>query len=257
MSPADALSNFALRSTSASSVRSSVLGTSSKVTTLPFPATAALMHRRTRPRRPRPRKARSRRSLCNSRAVPRASANRRGRRARQLPPWRHRRVQPTGEVLASLPLFGKAAHYPHRRLGTRLGRQPHGPLAELDLGLAHVPAEQELVARSWPAVRPPLGPVEPDVGYVVLPAAVRAARDVDAHSPDVGQAGLFERFADVVGEAAALGDCQVAGVGARGRRRRPGPARRRARPSRWPPAGRRARAAGRRSGHGKPGSAGW
>ena len=39
--------------------------------------------------------------------------------------------------------------------------------------------------------------------------------DVDADPADVGQAGFLEGPADVVGQAPALGDGQVAGVGAR------------------------------------------
>ena len=55
---------------------------------------------------------------------------------------------------------------------------------------------------------------EADVGDVVLAARVRAARDVDAHAADLGQPRLFERVADVGGEAARLRDREVAGVGA-------------------------------------------
>ena len=213
---------------------------------------------RTRPRRPRPRTAPSRRSRCSSRAAPPGSASCRGRPGPRPPALAPpERGQPAGEVLSGLPLFGEPADDAHGRLGARLGRQAHGPLAELDLGLAHVTAEQQLVAGGGPAVGPPLGPVEPDVGDVVLAAAVGAARDVDPHAADIGQAGLLERLADVVGQAAALGDGQVAGVGTRAGRRRRGPARRRARPCRWRPAGCRARAAGRRSGPGRPGSGGW
>ena len=88
-------------------------------------------------------------------------------------------------------------------------------MAELDLGVADVAAEQQLVAGGRPAVGPPLGAVEADVRDVVLAAAVGAAGDVDAHAADVGQPGLLQRPADVVGEAPALGHGQVAGVGAR------------------------------------------
>ena len=62
---------------------------------------------------------------------------------------------------------------------------------------------------------PALDPHEPEVADVVLPARVGAARDVDAHAADVGQAGLLQGGADVVGQAAGLGHGQVAGVGAR------------------------------------------
>ena len=80
--------------------------------------------------------------------------------------------------------------------------------------LADVAAEQQLVAGGAAAVGPALGAEEPDVGDVVLAAAVRAARDVGADAADLGQAGLVEGDADGVGEAAALGDGEVAGVGA-------------------------------------------
>ena len=78
--------------------------------------------------------------------------------------------------LADLALVGEAADHPHRGLGRRLGRQAQGPVAELDLGVADVAAEQHLVARGGPAVGPALGAVEADVGDVVLAAAVGAAR---------------------------------------------------------------------------------
>ena len=113
------------------------------------------------------------------------------------------------------PLVGVAADQPDGGLGRRLGRQAQGLLPELDLGVAHVAAEQQLVAGGGPAVGPALGPEEADVGDVVLPAAVGAAGDVDADPADVGQPGLLEGPADVVGQAPALGDGQVAGVGAR------------------------------------------
>ena len=102
-----------------------------------------------------------------------------------------------------------------RGLGRRLGRQAQGPVAELDLGVADVAAEQQLVAGGGPAVGPALGAVEADVGDVVLAAAVGAAGDVDADPADVRQPGLLEGPADVVGQAPALGHGQVAGVGAR------------------------------------------
>ena len=47
------------------------------------------------------------------------------------------------------------------------------------------------------------------------PQRVRAAGDVGADAADVGEARLLERGADGVGQAAALGDGEVAGVGAR------------------------------------------
>ena len=51
----------------------------------------------------------------------------------------------------------------------------------------------------------------------MLAARVGAPGDVDAHPADLGEPGLLERVADVVGEAARLRDGEVAGVGARAR----------------------------------------
>jgi hypothetical protein len=98
-----------------------------------------------------------------------------------------------------------------------LGRQAQGLLAELDLGLTHAPAQEHLVAGGGLAVGPPLGAEEADVTDVVLAARVRAAGDVDADAAHLGQARVLEGPPDVVGEAPALGDGQVAGVGARAR----------------------------------------
>ena len=64
-----------------------------------------------------------------------------------------------------------------------------GLLAELDLHVADVAAEQHLVAGRGAAVRAPLEAEEADVGDVVLAARVRAAGDVDAHAADLGEAG--------------------------------------------------------------------
>ena len=118
------------------------------------------------------------------------------------------------EHLAGLALVVEPAHHPHDGLGRVLGREAQRLLAEVDLLLADVAAEQQLVAGSRLAVGPALGAEEPDVGDVVLAAAVGAAGDVGADAADVGQAGLVEGGADGVGQAAALGDGQVAGVGA-------------------------------------------
>ncbi len=86
-------------------------------------------------------------------------------------------------------------------------------MPELDLGVADVAAKEQLVSGGGLAVGPPLGPVETDVGDVVLAAAVGAAGDVDADPAHVGQPGLLQSLADGVGEAPALGHGQVAGVG--------------------------------------------
>jgi hypothetical protein len=48
---------------------------------------------------------------------------------------------------------------------------------------------------------------------VVLTAAVRATRDVDADTTDLGQALLLQPLADGLGETTRLGDRDVAGVG--------------------------------------------
>ena len=95
-----------------------------------------------------------------------------------------------------------------------LAGQLRGLLAELDLHVADVAAEQHLVAGRGPAVGAALEAEEADVGDVVLAARVGAAGDVDAHAADLGEAGLLERVADVGGEAARLRDREVAGVGA-------------------------------------------
>ena len=71
-----------------------------------------------------------------------------------------------------------------------------------------------MVAGRGPTVGAALDADEADVGDVVLTARVRAAGDVDAHAADLGEPGLLERVADVGGEAARLGDREVAGVGA-------------------------------------------
>ena len=78
-------------------------------------------------------------------------------------------------------------------------------------------AEEHLVARRGASVRAALEPEEPDVGDVVLAAAVRAAGDVHAHAGNLGEAGVLERVADRGREAARLRDREVAGVGARAR----------------------------------------
>ena len=124
-------------------------------------------------------------------------------------------VHPGAEHLAGLALVVEAPDDADGGLGGVLGRQAQRLLAEVDLLLADVAAEQHLVAGGGLAVGPALGAEEADVGDVVLAAAVRAAGDVGADAADVGQAGLVEGGADGVGQAAALGDGEVAGVGAR------------------------------------------
>ena len=97
-------------------------------------------------------------------------------------------VHPGAEHLAGLALVVEAADDAHDGLGGVLGRQAQRLLAEVDLLLADVAAEQQLVAGGGLAVGPALGAEEPDVGDVVLAAAVGAAGDVGADAADVGQA---------------------------------------------------------------------
>src|SRR5690606_28619495 len=123
-------------------------------------------------------------------------------------------LHPGPERLARLPLLGEAPHHPNGRLRGVLGRQAQRLVAEDGGRLADVAAEQHLVAGGRAAVGPALGTEEPDVGGVVLAAAVGAARDVDAEAADLGQALLLEPLADGGAEAPALGDREVAGVGA-------------------------------------------
>src|ERR671917_2297680 len=124
-------------------------------------------------------------------------------------------VHPLAERLAGLALVGEPADDPHGGLGRVLGREAQGLLAEVGLRLADVAAEQHLVAGRRAAVGPALGAEEPDVGRMVLPAAVGAARDVDAETADLGQALLLELVADGGAQAAALRDGEVARVGPR------------------------------------------
>src|SRR5688572_10436215 len=124
-------------------------------------------------------------------------------------------VHPLAERLAGLALVGEPADDPHRGLGRVLGREAQRLVTEVHLLLADVAAEQHLVARGRPAVGAALGAEEPDVGGVVLAAAVGAARDVDAQAADLGEPLLLELVADGGAEPAALGHGQVAGVGAR------------------------------------------
>ena len=123
--------------------------------------------------------------------------------------------EPVGERLAGLALVGEPADDAHDRFGTRLGRQLRGLLAELDLHVADVAAEQHLVAGGGATVGAALEAEEADVGDVVLAAAVGAAGDVDAHPGHLGEARLLEGVADGGGEATRLRDGEVAGVGAR------------------------------------------
>src|SRR4029078_1397145 len=84
-----------------------------------------------------------------------------------------------------------------------------------DLRLTEVTAEQHLVSGRGPAVRTALEPEEPDVGDVVLAAAVGAAGDVHAHARHFGEAFFFELVADRGREAPRLRDREVARVGTR------------------------------------------
>src|SRR5262245_27522909 len=115
-------------------------------------------------------------------------------------------VHPRAERLAGRALLGEAPDDAHRGLGGVLGRQAQGLLAEVDLCLAHVAAQQHLVAGGRATVRPALGAEEADVGRVVLAAAVGAAGDVDAQAADLGEALLLQQLADGGAQAAALGD---------------------------------------------------
>ena len=124
-------------------------------------------------------------------------------------------LEPRRERLAGLALVVEAAHDAHDGFGCVLRRDLRGLLAELHLGVGEVAAEQHLVARRGAPVRPPLEPEEPDVADVVLAAAVRAARDVDAHAGNLGEALFFEPVADRRGKPTRLRDREVAGVGAR------------------------------------------
>ena len=122
--------------------------------------------------------------------------------------------EPLRELLAGVALLVEATDDAHDRFGRRLGRQLRGLVAELDLHVADVTAEQHLVAGRGATVGAPLEAEEADVGDVVLAAAVGAAGDVGAHTRDLGEAGGLERVADRRREAAGLRDREVAGVGA-------------------------------------------
>src|SRR5262245_19558839 len=63
-------------------------------------------------------------------------------------------LHPGPERLAGGALVREPADDPHGRLGRVLGRQAEGLLAEVDLRLAHVAAQQHLVAGRRTAVRP-------------------------------------------------------------------------------------------------------
>ncbi len=124
-------------------------------------------------------------------------------------------VHPVAEGLTGISFGGETSDHPHRPLGGVLGRESEGLVAEVDAFVADVSAEEHLVAGRRTAVGTALGTEEPDVGHVVLPARVGAPRDVDAQAPDLGEALLLQPVADRLGQTAALGDGQVAGVGAR------------------------------------------
>jgi len=121
-------------------------------------------------------------------------------------------------ALAGLLLVVEPPHHPHHCLRGVLGRKAERLLAEVDLLLADVATQEQLVAGGRLAMGSPLGAEEPDVRGVVLAAAVGAAGDVDAQPADLGQSLLLEAGADGGAEAAALGDGQVAGVRARAAR---------------------------------------
>ena len=53
---------------------------------------------------------------------------------------------------------------------------------------------------------------EANIRCVVLTAGVGASRDVDAHAPNLGEAGLLECPCNVVAEPARLRDGKVAGI---------------------------------------------
>ena len=169
---------------------------------------------RTRRHRPRPRRARSRRSRRRTRGRP--------------PAWEHVEllelggdglgpagpVDPVAERLAGRALV--------RRSGGRPAPPPRGRSWPAGAGPSRrsgsAPGRRSRRAasgsRGRAAVGPALGAEEADVGRVVLAAAVGAARDVDPQPADLGQALLLQPVADGGAEAAALGDGQVAGVGA-------------------------------------------
>ena len=201
---------------------------------LRYPPSSLMWPRTPRRRRPR-RTGRSRRSRRRTRGRRRERGSRRARQGCRRHPSRRRNARATSwNVLAGLALVVEPAHDPHDRFGRVLRRDLRGLLAEFHLRLAEVAAEQHLVARRGAPVRTTLEPEEPDVADVMLAAAVRAARDVDAHAADLGEAVLLERLADCRREAARLRDREVARVGAGAGRRRRARARRRARPCRLP-----------------------
>src|SRR5918998_1855522 len=73
-------------------------------------------------------------------------------------------VHPRPERLAGLAFVREPADDPHRRLGGVLRREAQCLVAEVGLGLAHVAAEQHLVAGGGAAVGPALNAEEADVG---------------------------------------------------------------------------------------------
>src|SRR6185437_5647020 len=118
--------------------------------------------------------------------------------------------EPVREVLTGLALVVEATDDAHDCFGRRLRGQLRGLVAELDLGVADVTAEQHLVAGRGTTVRTTLEPEEPDVGDVVLTAAVGAAGDVGADTGDLGEAGRLERVTDRRRQTARLRDREVA-----------------------------------------------
>ena len=85
----------------------------------------------------------------------------------------------------------------------------------MDLLVADVTAEQQLVSGQRLAVCTALGAEETDVGGMVLATAVGATRDVDAHTAHLGQALFLQLLADRLGQTARLCHGDVARVGTR------------------------------------------
>ena len=111
--------------------------------------------------------------------------------------------EPVAERLARVTLAGELLDDTYDGLRRVLRRQLHRLVPELDLHVADAPTEHHVVAGRSLAVGAALDAEEPDVGDVVLPARVRATRDVDPDAADLGEPCLFERVPDVVSETRA------------------------------------------------------
>src|SRR5262249_42049468 len=107
-----------------------------------------------------------------------------------------RPLEPARERLPRLALVVELLHDAYDGFGRVLRRDLRGLRAELHLRLAEMTAEQHLITGRGASVRAAFEPEEPDVAHVVLTAAVRAARDVDAYAADFGESRVFERVAD-------------------------------------------------------------